>query len=288
GRVIVVRADRARRADVGDVDHADARVPAASPESVAGAQRVMQAVAAPGPARLLAAGEMLPRQPPARDFLRPRRIAEVVDDEDVADVPGYLGRDVRVALVHVEAVHTDAAGLLERDELRLRPVRHVVDLEAAAVVGRALGRLDRGDLRLAHPELAGELGVGGRPAERGAELHAQLRQLLGLAPDRRHVALAVDDHEIVDDARLVAVRLWVVEMDLRHDARCARVGNMEDRRSELPRVRNVADIGIVARDVNLAGARQLKACEARDTVRELHRAHGMNPPPFTWIDWPVI
>src|SRR5262245_64219520 len=111
----------------------------------------MQAVATPSPARLLAPGEMLPRQPPTGDFLRPRRIAEIVDDEDVADVPDHLGRDVRVALVHVEAVHADAAGLLERDELRIYPVRHVVDLEAAAVVGPALGRLDRGNLRLAHP-----------------------------------------------------------------------------------------------------------------------------------------
>ena len=47
-RVVVVFADRARLADVGDVDHAQPRVPAAGPQHVAEAQRVVQAVALPG------------------------------------------------------------------------------------------------------------------------------------------------------------------------------------------------------------------------------------------------
>src|SRR5712664_2776034 len=72
-RMVVVLADGARRTDVRDVDHAHARVPAARPQLVAEAQCVVPAIAPAAPRRLLAARDLLPRHPPARDFLGPRR-----------------------------------------------------------------------------------------------------------------------------------------------------------------------------------------------------------------------
>ena len=84
--MVVVGADRLRLADVGHVDDAHAAVPAAGVQPVADAQRVMQAMLAARPRRLLAAREVLPGYPPARHFLGLRRIADVVDDENVADV----------------------------------------------------------------------------------------------------------------------------------------------------------------------------------------------------------
>src|ERR1700746_1016799 len=95
-------------------------MPATRPHLVSETQRMMQAMTPARPARRLAAFDMLARHPPARDFLRPSRVAQIVDDEDVADVSFHLGRDVGVALVHVEALHADAAGLVIADQLRLR------------------------------------------------------------------------------------------------------------------------------------------------------------------------
>src|SRR4029077_10108331 len=103
----------------------------------------MQPMAAAGPGGRLAARDMLARHPPARDFSGPARIGDVVNDEDVADEAVHLGRDVGVASIHRETMHADAAGLLGGDQLRLRRVGYVVDLEAAVVVtlrGRRLGR----------------------------------------------------------------------------------------------------------------------------------------------------
>ena len=65
-RMVVVRAQGFRLADVLDVDHRNAAMPKAGPQLVAEAQRVVQAVTPPLPGRFLAAGEVLPGQPPAR------------------------------------------------------------------------------------------------------------------------------------------------------------------------------------------------------------------------------
>src|SRR6266704_1293201 len=75
------------------------------------------------PGRFFSGGKVLSRHPPARNFLRLLRLADVVDDEDVPQVAFHLGGDVGVVLVHVEAVHADPAGFLEGEELRFRPVR---------------------------------------------------------------------------------------------------------------------------------------------------------------------
>jgi hypothetical protein len=72
------------------------------------------------------------------------------------------------------------------------------------------------------------------------------------------VLLAVHEQEIAHDARLVAVRARILEMNLRDHARLARVGHVQDRGAELRAVREVADVGVVAYDTHLPGARQVE------------------------------
>src|SRR5581483_7158101 len=114
----------------------EATVPVAGVEPVAAAQRMVAAVRPAAPARGLAAGEMLARHPPLRDLLGPGRIREIEDDDDVADEPVLLGRDVGVAAVAIEAMR--AARAVMADLARPGLVRNVVDLDAAGEVGRPL------------------------------------------------------------------------------------------------------------------------------------------------------
>ena len=97
---------------------------------------------------------------------------------------------------------------------------------------------------------------------------ARGRKLLGAAPDRRHVALVIDDHYVADDTDLVAVRSRIVERDGRDHARIARIGDVDDRRAEQVLVRDVAHIGVVPGDRHLAGARHIQMREAADLVRQ--------------------
>jgi hypothetical protein len=60
----------------------------------------------------------------------------------------------------------------------------------------------------------------------------------------------------------------VVEEDLRHDARLARVGDVEDGGAEPLGVGEVAEVRVAAFDVDLAGARQLEVRERRDVAGE--------------------
>src|SRR5207248_4081353 len=93
-----------------------------------------------------------------------------------------------------------------------------------------------------------------------------------LAAGRAHVLLDVDDHQIADDARLVAVRIGLVDGDLADELRMARVRHVEDRGAELLPVGDMADVRVLAGDVNLARARQLQARNALHIARELRRA----------------
>src|SRR3954463_1519289 len=192
----------------------------------------MQPMLASDPCRLLAAGDVLPRHPPARHFPRPCGVGDVVDDQDVADIAFHLGRDVGVLLVHVEAVHAAAPGLHVRDELRLGSIRDVVDLEAAVVVA--------GLLRAAVDALAAE---------------------------RAEVLLDVDDHHVTDHAHLVAVRIGLLHLHLRDEARLFRIGNVEDGAADMRAIGDMADVRGRSRDVDLAGARQLHARQAPYTMR---------------------
>src|SRR5712692_10110696 len=94
-------------------------------------------------------------------------------------------------------------------------------------VGIALGRLDHGNVGFLDTEFFRQLGVARLPAKRFAQPRAQARKLLGAAPDGRHVALAVDDHEVAGDPRLVAVRIRIFEKNLRDDSRILRIAHVE-------------------------------------------------------------
>src|SRR5262249_463372 len=111
-------------------------VPVADIEPVALPDRMMAAGWSPvRPGVLLAAGLPLPRDPPAADFDGLRRVGEVEDHHDVADIALDGRRDVGVAAVEVIAVDALAVRLPLRDKLRLGRPRHVADAEAAAEPG---------------------------------------------------------------------------------------------------------------------------------------------------------
>ena len=129
--------------------------------------------------RRLAAPDVLPVHPPARDLDRPRRIADVVDDEDVADKPLHLGRDIGVALIDVETVDALAVGLHEGHEPGIGRIRDVVDAKA-------------GILEFVAPAGAGlVLGIGDHQIADHAHL-VRVRQFV------RH-------HQPADDLRLARV-----------------------------------------------------------------------------------
>ena len=252
-------------------------MPAACPHLAAAAQRVVQALALARPGRRFTAREMLPRHPPARDFLRARRIAQVVDHQDVADITRHFGGDVGVALVHVEAVDADAAGLLVADQLGLRRVRDVVDLEPAVVVAALLVVLERAQVVFRHAHPGGNLGPRRFAPELAGQRAAHGRQLLGAAPDLAHVAFVIDDQDLADAARLVAVRSRIVERDGRDHARIDRIGDVDDRRAELLRIRDVTDVSVTAGHADLPGTGQVEMAEAEDIAGErggtaLHRS----------------
>ena len=190
------------------------------------------------------------------------RIAQVVDDQHVADKAVHLGRDVGVALVHVEAVHADAAGQLMVDQLGLRAVGDVKDAEAAAAVRLLLGGLDLNDVGLGDVEPLRQFGAVRLAAKRLAQRAAHGGHLLGAPPDRRHVALVVDHHDVAGNAHFVAVRGEVADVDCRNHARIGRIGDVEDRGAEIVLIRNVSDKGILAGDGDLAGAGQIEMADA--------------------------
>src|SRR5207302_254579 len=133
--------------------------------------------------------------------------------------------------------HAAAMGFHMPDELRLAAIRNVVKLEAAVRVRSLLGRA-----------------------------------VDALAPELAHVLLDVDDHQVADDARLVAVRVGLVDRDLGEELGLARIGHVEDRGAEALLVGDVADVGVLAGDVDLPGARQLEARQALHVARELRCA----------------
>ena len=125
--------DVLRSGHVLDVEDEEAVVPVADVKPVAEAERVVAAGRHPViPGVLFAARLPLAGDPPAADLLRPRRVGEIEDHHDVADVALGRRRDVGVAAVEGEAVHALAGGAPLGDEVRLGGVRNVVDAEPAA------------------------------------------------------------------------------------------------------------------------------------------------------------
>src|SRR5262249_27004229 len=167
----------------------------------------MQAMAAPRPRRGLAAGDMLARHPPARYLLRRERVAQIVDDEDVSDIARHLRRDIGVALIHIKAMDTDAAGLVMADELGSGRHRDVIDLEAAVLVAALLKILQRAKVGLRYAHLCRSLLQRRRTTELSRQRAFDCRQLLGAPADPAHIALVIDGHDVAGDANLVAVGL---------------------------------------------------------------------------------
>ena len=227
-RMIIVGADGARFRDIGDIDHTQPRLPAARPQLVALAQRVMQAVIHSRPGRLLAAGDMLARHPPARDLGRALRITQIVNDEDVAEIALHLGRDIGVALVHVEAVHADAARLLMHDQARLGGIRDIPHLESAFGIAAGQFGLQRRQSRLLDPEFGRQLFLRRLAPQRLLQFGARLEHALRRAHHAPVVVLDIGDHDVAGHAHLVRMRAVVFEFDLGHHARLARVRNIED------------------------------------------------------------
>ena len=120
-------------------------------------------------------GDVLVLHAPAPDFNRLRRIADVIDHQDVSDIALHLGREVGVVLVEIEAMHALAVGLVEGDELRIGLVLHVVDAEAAFRIfaNVALARLALG---IHHHDVADDPRlVRMRPGMRAHDLRQHLR-----------------------------------------------------------------------------------------------------------------
>ena len=156
----------------------------------------MQPVPAPRPGRRLAARDVLPRHPPARDFSRPGRILQVVDDENVADVAFHLGRDVGVTLVHIEAVHARCRRSSDR-QISFGFCWHgdVVDLETAVVVTAPLELFELAQVVLGDAQLCSNL-ASQSGSRRSCSRNARLcsRQLLGAPAQLAHIALVIDHH----------------------------------------------------------------------------------------------
>ena len=119
-------------------------MPVADIEPVAHAQRMVAARRHPiCPWILLAARLPLAGNPPAADLERLRRIGEIEDHHDVADIAFHRRRDVGVAAVEIEAVHAAADRAPFGDQLRCGGLGDVVDVDPAAEVvsGSALAEL---------------------------------------------------------------------------------------------------------------------------------------------------
>src|SRR5204863_9856594 len=100
--------DEFRPAQILDVENDEPAVPIAHIESIALAHGMMAAMRRAFPARRLAAGRPLPRHPPLANELGARRILEVDDADDVAEIAVHFRRAVDVAAIEGEAMHPAA------------------------------------------------------------------------------------------------------------------------------------------------------------------------------------
>src|SRR6266567_1023672 len=78
----------------------------------------------------------LPRNPPASDLSRLRRVLQVEDHRDVADVTFGSWRDVGVASVEIVAMYALAGGHPFADQLRRAGACHVIDRKPTAEILR--------------------------------------------------------------------------------------------------------------------------------------------------------
>src|SRR5215471_13482919 len=121
-----------RPAQIRDVENHKPAMPITDVEPIAVADGVMAAMRRTLPRRRFAAGRPLPGHPPLAHELGARRILEVDDADDVAEIAVHFRRAVDVTAIEGEAMHP-AAGEA-RDALRIGRTADVVDLEPAAKV----------------------------------------------------------------------------------------------------------------------------------------------------------
>src|SRR5262249_59110025 len=119
-----------RPAQIRDVENHEPAMPITDVEPITVADGMMTAVRRSLPCRPFPAGRPLPRHPPLADELGARRIREVDDADDVAEVAVHLRRAVDVAAIEGEAMHP-AAGEA-RDTPRIGGAASVRDLGTPA------------------------------------------------------------------------------------------------------------------------------------------------------------
>src|SRR5215468_3667203 len=119
-------------AQIRDVENHEPAVPIADVEPIAVTDGMMTAMRRALPRRRLAAGRPLPRHPPFADELGARRIREIDDADDVAEIAIHFRRAVDVTAIEGKAMH--AAAGEARDTPRLGRAADIVDLEPAAKV----------------------------------------------------------------------------------------------------------------------------------------------------------
>jgi hypothetical protein len=92
---------------------------------------MVQAMLGPLGVRVVSARYILPFHRPARDLHRLGRIADIVDDQDVADEALHFGGDIGVVFVDIETMHALAVSFHEGHKLGVCPVVDVIDTKAA-------------------------------------------------------------------------------------------------------------------------------------------------------------
>src|SRR5262249_11377283 len=276
--MVVVTAGAFRARQIGDVHNPKARVPAARPHLLAKAQRMMKAVPPARPGRHLAARDVLPRHPPPRNFLRFARIAQIVNDEDIPDVSFHFGRDVGMPLIHIEAMHADAAGPLITNQLRLRRFGDVVNLETAVRIATLLEFFQCRQIVLRDAHFGGDFASRRLARELLGQGPPRGWQLLAAAAGLAHIALVIDDHDVTHNAHLMAVRFVILERDRGDDARLTRIDDIDDGRSQMIRIGNVADKGMRTADRDLPAAGEIEMPQTADVAgkagsRSVNRVH---------------
>ena len=126
--------------------------------------------------------------------------------------------------------------------------------------------LDLAQIVLRDAEPCGELLVRGLATELFGKRAARARQRIGAAPDPAHVALMIDHHDIAGHPHLMAVRLRIIDDDARDHDWFARIGDVNDRRTEMLRVGDVPHKSKAVADGDLARSRQIEVRDPADIV----------------------
>ena len=121
---------------IADVEDDAAAVPVADIQAIAAPDRMVAAVVLGFPARRLAAGCPLAFHPPAADLFRFRRVFQVEDHDNGADIALLLRGDVGVAAVEGEPVHAHPGAFPMTDVARRAWPADVEDAKPDEIAGR--------------------------------------------------------------------------------------------------------------------------------------------------------